>query len=235
MQESKVKKVNKSQDKKSNASIIKDPEFIRELIASIIFLAICTILNSKVANPLIDVIFPNRPLNQDLMFKILPYIGWTQYVTDIAIAIGVVAFVWYLYAEHLRFLPKYIVAYGWMNLLRGCMILLTPMARPTGNYEPYGFFVNYRQYGMFPSGHVATLMVFYMLIDGMLYRKLKIAMLVLLFIEIVSLLLSRGHYSIDIVGGLMVGYFAYKIAFHGNWKELFVKQGGIIFPSQRSN
>jgi len=49
---------------------------------------------------------------------------------------------------------------------------------------------------------------------------------VLLFAEVLALLVSHSHYSIDIVGGLLLGYFVYHQYYSGrtfDWLKPWLK------------
>ncbi len=85
---------------------------------------------------------------------------------------------------------------------------LTPLGQPVGNKETMGIglLLNIYQHGMFPSGHTCLTAVIFFLIDRDRTPRLKIATGILCVIEMVCLLLSHAHYSIDLVGGLMVAF-----------------------------
>jgi membrane-associated phospholipid phosphatase len=96
-----------------------------------------------------------------------------------------------------------------MELLRGILIILTPLGSVLGNDIEFGI-TSIKQYGAFPSGHVALAILIYFLIDAKESSKIKSAALVLAIFEIICQILARGHYSIDIVGGFFIAYFTYN-------------------------
>jgi membrane-associated phospholipid phosphatase len=61
---------------------------------------------------------------------------------------------------------------------------------------------------MFPSGHVTLAAAMYFLIDGQRHPWFKRAAGLLGLAEMITLILSRGHYSIDVAGGVMLGFIA---------------------------
>jgi membrane-associated phospholipid phosphatase len=63
--------------------------------------------------------------------------------------------------------------------------------------------------GVYPSGHAGSLFLFYLLVKDKWYKWI---LLFCLTIVIISLCLSRGHYSIDIFSGII---FAYAIKAFG--------------------
>ena len=90
-----------------------------------------------------------------------------------------------------------------MYLIRAGMIALTPLAPAYGE----GIFVfPQEQFGTFPSGHTALLTLLALLVpdDQPRLRRFHWAMVAVM---IAGLLLAHGHYSIDIVGGLLLAYF----------------------------
>ena len=90
-----------------------------------------------------------------------------------------------------------------MNFMRAVVIVLTPLAHARGVAPAFPLFQN----GMFFSGHTAAVMLFAMLTDPARAPGLRRLQFVLLGTVIVALLISRGHYTIDIVGGALVAYF----------------------------
>ena len=92
---------------------------------------------------------------------------------------------------------------------RAVLMILTPLGRPTGNLSSYGLFegTGLLQHGMFPSGHQMLACMAYLLLDDAAPRWLKRLAMVLALAQALVLILSRGHYSIDIVGAALVAWF----------------------------
>jgi membrane-associated phospholipid phosphatase len=97
---------------------------------------------------------------------------------------------------------------GVLYVFRGLLMVLTPLGRPTGNLDSYGvsIAVNLKQHGMFPSGHTMLAAAIYFLIAGKRHPGFKRAAGLLCLAEMITLLLSRGHYSIDLAGGVMLSF-----------------------------
>jgi membrane-associated phospholipid phosphatase len=91
-------------------------------------------------------------------------------------------------------------------------MVLTPLGRPTGNHDSYGIFefTGILQHGMFPSGHQMLATLAWLLVDGTEHPRLKSAAGAIVLLEGLALLLSRGHYSIDVVGGSLVAWFIFE-------------------------
>ena len=94
-------------------------------------------------------------------------------------------------------------------MMRALMIILNPTARPHDVDLPYGIFQDVNLQGSFPSGHTASAALSFLFVEEK-YKSLKIALMVLLFGQMYVLLKSGGHYSIDVVGGLMIAYISHR-------------------------
>jgi membrane-associated phospholipid phosphatase len=155
---------------------------------------------------LIQRLYPDRPIVPDLMFTLLPDVPVLAYITDpIMVAIIVLLF-WYIFRHDRRYLPHHLVTVAVAYTVRALLMILTPLGRPTGNLDSYGVgvVISLKQHGMFPSGHTMLAAAIFLLIDGARHRGFKWAAGLLCLAEMITLLLSRGHYSIDIAGGVML-------------------------------
>lgn len=160
------------------------------------------------ANMLIARRFPDAPKPDDLMFELLPYVEPARWLTVLALVGGFGLFLLdILRSEGVAGLVGRRMAdagavFGLMYLLRAGIMVLTPLAPA----QPGRVFIfDPPQLGMFPSGHVAavTLLVLLSPTERPWVRRVQWVMLGLM---VAGLLLARGHYSIDIVGGLLLGY-----------------------------
>lgn len=152
--------------------------------------------------------FPDAPVVPDTLFGVLPYVRDARHVTMIAMIAGGLLFAYYAARIALDRLPGYMAMIAIMYLLRAALILLTPLAHARGEGPPTAFplFTN----GMFPSGHTAVALLFAWLTDASRAPLLRRAQYALLVVVIAGLLVSHGHYSIDIVGGAMLAYFVHR-------------------------
>lgn len=164
---------------------------------------------------LIAVRFPLRPRPEDLLFLSLPHVPWMQYVTDLVLLLAVGLLGVYAFSGHnTERIPSFICMFGLMELLRALIMALTPLASAAGNGRFFGL-VPAVQNGMFPSGHVATVALCFLIVDRAIRPELKNVLGLLIIAESASMLLSHGHYSIDIVGGLLLSYFVFHEYEHG--------------------
>jgi len=75
---------------KLNKSEFVKKVYYLKLVYSIVFLSAFLYLNTLMSR-LISQYFPNRPILDDLMFHILPYIEYAQYLSDIVLILAIVA------------------------------------------------------------------------------------------------------------------------------------------------
>lgn len=158
-------------------------------------------------NQLIVSRFADAARPHDLLFELLPYVGPAKWLTVVALVIGFGLFVFGVLRRNLSRTPAVLAPFALMYLLRALIMVLTPLA-PAQGEGPFVFEV--QQYGMFPSGHVGVAVLLAMLTpaDRRWERRTQWAMVALM---VAGMLLARGHYSIDIVGGMLLSYFVVHV------------------------
>lgn len=169
-------------------------------------------LTNVFSSVLINQLAPNRAINTDLLFMFTPYVRGLQFATDPILIFALCLLIYYVVTKKKHSLSYYFIAFGYLYILRGIFLPLTPLGRPTGNNDPYGYLGAIPQPGMFPSGHTAAICLAYLIIEERNSSLIKVLMLILIVLEVVVLILSRGHYSIDIVGGALLAYVTYILA-----------------------
>lgn len=165
-------------------------------------------VTSLLSNRLILARFPDRPRPRDLLFELLPFVGWTRYLTVIALVVGFSLFLYYALRYERARIPAFTAIFSLMYLFRAAMMILTPLASAQGE-GPFVFTV--QQYGMFPSGHMAASLILVLLTSAELAPGLHRIQVFLALAECAGLVLAHGHYSIDIVGGLLLAYFVVHV------------------------
>lgn len=185
---------------------------------SVAILLMATKLNFVSGN-LIKTLYPYRQPINDFLFDRLPLVSWTQYLTDIFVILTAVITLYYFIKYQIKYLPYAIMAFAIFYLLRSGLVLLNPFSGFYGHEATYGI-STIKQYGCFPSGHTGLTVVAYMLTDKSKSKAINIILYLLVIGEVLSLLLSRGHYGIDIVGGLLLAYFV--VTWFGKYKEKLV-------------
>jgi membrane-associated phospholipid phosphatase len=192
------------------------------LILGILVLVLSSLFNF-LTSELIQYLYPDRPVVPDLLFDVLPYIPSLQYAFDSFVAACIIIMLYYAFAVDRKRAGYYLFTVGIGYLARGILMALTPLGQPTGNNETMGIglLLNIYQHGMFPSGHTYLTSVIFFLIDRKRTPRLKIAAGILCIAEMVTLLLSHAHYSIDLVGGLMVAFLVHH--WMSRYKDRFLE------------
>ncbi|MHA7861757.1 phosphatase PAP2-related protein [Tessaracoccus sp. Y36] len=172
---------------------------------------------SWLANQVIVGSFADAPRPDDLLFGLLPYVRPARWLTVVALVAGPAVFLWAILRAAPSRLPEVLAAIALMYLLRAGMIVLTPLAPAQGE----GVFVfPPQQYGMFPSGHTTLLALLALLVpEGPVWVRWFLWSMTAVMIA--GLLLARGHYSIDVAGGLLLAYFVATACGPGRLFALF--------------
>jgi membrane-associated phospholipid phosphatase len=179
--------------------------------ASFLALAAVAAVASNVA---IVAWFPERPKPLDLLFEALPFVDAAQYVTDVALFAALAILVWYAVAVRPDRLPEGLALFGVMQTLRAVIMTLTPLDSAYLRGATFGV-LPLVQYGMFPSGHAASVLLCMLLVDRRDAPRARNVLAVLVVVESVALILSHAHYTIDVVGGLLLSYFVWHEYDHG--------------------
>ncbi|MGB4593556.1 MAG: phosphatase PAP2-related protein [Coriobacteriia bacterium] len=165
-------------------------------------------ITSLLGNRLILDRFPDRPRPRDLLFELLPFVHWARYLTLIALVLGFSLFFYYALRYERSRIPAFTAVFCLMYLFRAAIMILTPLASAQGESS---FVFSVQQYGMFPSGHMAASLILFLLTSGTLAPGLRKLQALLAVVECAGLVLAHGHYSIDIVGGLLLAYFVVQV------------------------
>ena len=149
-----------------------------------------------------------QPANDFLLLNVprLPFMG---YIAD-SILIITTIILFYSFRHNFTKISFSIYSISVILFIRSFLVLLTPINNSYGMFE-YSDLFSFGSYpsGMFPSGHTAFVFLCYLLLKkSKLYSKILFLLLVL---EIIALISSHGHYSIDIIGGLMLSYIVFRL------------------------
>ncbi len=146
----------------------------------------------------------------DFLLNSIPRIKWMGYVAD-AILLLVTALLVFAYRNNKSRIPFLIYSVGSILFARSVLILLTPAGNSFGNTEYWDLFsFGHLPSGMFPSGHTAYVFLSYLWLRSFGKKYLVISH-ALFIAEIAALIVSHGHYSIDIIGGMMLAYITYRL------------------------
>lgn len=189
------------------------PHWWRRLFVSLGALAV-TLGAALVSNAVLVTWFPERPKPPDLLFEALPFVSSMQYVADIALLAGFAILLWYGIARRPDRIPEMLALFAVMETLRAFIMMLTPLDSAYLRGATFGLFPIV-QYGMFPSGHAASVLLCMLLVSKQDAPRARTALGALVVIECAALILSHAHYSIDVVGGLLLSYFVWHVYDHG--------------------
>lgn len=149
----------------------------------------------------------NLPVLNDFLLDKLPYLR-IQWFYDLIPLTALLFFVLYSIKYKFESAPYILLIFGVTQLVRGIFIFLTPLGSPLLNYDCLRLFDSRAfRFGVYPSGHTLSTFLCYLLTDN---KRYKMLFLILTLLLIVSLLLGRGHYSIDIFSALIFDYAIYS-------------------------
>ena len=153
--------------------------------------------------------YPDLAVAKDLFFMNTPYVD-ILWLADLIVAAAVASFIIYMVRhKKMKELPFYAVMLGVYYFLKAVFIYLTPLGNPhpspgTGlGFLPSG--------GMFPSGHLGTIFLLFLFTLDSKSKYWKGYFIILCIFEATAMILSRGHYTIDLVGALFIAYTVWKI------------------------
>ncbi len=179
---------------------------------------VCSLISTKItyiASKYIHSTFNIPPVVKDLIWEHLPYLP-ILWVSEVLMLLSALYLLIWSFKKNKYYLPYAILIISIFHLFRAFLIVLTPLGFP---YEYNGILYNSNKsvlmYGAFPSGHLSIPLLAYLI------TKKNLALL-LTFLVGITLLISRGHYSIDLVGTILLIYPIYK--FSENYlKKYFIK------------
>lgn len=178
-------------------------------------LYIIAVLLCNLTSHYIRVTFQNPPVAPDLLWMHLPYLPIT-WLSEIFLGISVLYILNWALKKDKDFIPYAISVYSIFQIIRAFLIILTPLGIPSSysGLAPIGG-TSVFAYGAFPSGHLA-----YPVLTYLITRK-KIVLFFSLIVAL-ALLIARGHYTIDLIGTIMLAYCLYKLS-ERYIKEYFIE------------
>lgn len=145
------------------------------------------------------------PMLSDLVLDNLPYMNVSVLYDIFCLCAGTLLCFYIIHRSDYERIPFILIMIGIFYVIRGLFIILTPFGNPPMFEGTDSIFKGFSKYelGVYPSGHAGNIFMMYLLVKDKIYRNM---ILVCLIVIIVTLFLSRGHYSIDILSGLLFSY-----------------------------
>ena len=143
------------------------------------------------------------PLVPDMMHSILPFSPSAGFMADFLVLLSLVMLMieWWFDKDKWAY---GIFVFTFIILIRSICVCLNPLMPPLGVTDFLTYASHASEPGMFFSGHVAFAFIAFLM--SHYFRRFK---LLLILAVAAGLLLSRAHYSIDIVGGLAIAWACY--------------------------
>lgn len=177
-----------------------DKKFIKLIFTSILFLLIA-ITTTYLASYYIEKTFIEVPIVRDLLWEKLPYFDW-MWLSEGFLILSVFLGVLEGFKQNKNLIPYALILISIFHLLRAGLVILTPLGFP----GQYGGFIHIKTlYGAFPSGHLSVPYLIFMV-------SKKKRFFLLAFLVGLTLLICRGHYSIDLIGTLLLAYPIFKFS-----------------------
>lgn len=151
-------------------------------------------------------------LDNDLILNKIPIYN-ISFIYDWGILLSILFFVIFIYKKkNYTKIPTYLLGLSLLMILRSIFIFLNPIVGPSDVTDCTTFhsFSKY-QLGSFFSGHTSSAFLLFLFSDG----YYKFIQLLFALIIIVSLFFSDGHYSMDILGGIIISYAVFKFVQNG--------------------
>lgn len=158
------------------------------------------------------------PILSDLILDNIPYYDVSFLYDIFSIFSMIFFFVYIAYKKDYESIPFYIFLFGLLFALRSVFIILTPIGNPLEFTGTKGIFNGFSKYelGVYPSGHTGATFLYFLFAKGAFRWIIGFFCLSV----IISLFLARGHYSIDILSGILFSYAVYSF---GNRYFSFLK------------
>lgn len=187
----------------------------------ILFLVLSLTLNI-LSSTYIKTKFPNAPIAPDIFLDIIDNnYDWAMILSEMIVIICSVIFIFLLFKNKTK-TTNFILVISSFFLIRGILMPVTVLS-PIVSSSLLKNFTSF-SYGMFPSGHTSIPYLFFLF--SYPQNKIWIFYLISTILVAFFLILSKQHYTIDIIGTIFIGY-ALKVFIERNILKEEVK---ICYP-----
>jgi len=144
--------------------------------------------------------------SDDLLFYFLKFKDLSK-LNEIIMILSIITIIIYIMHYNLyKNISYYIFILATFQLFRAGIIIFTPLANPFPAPK-FGLFHKFlSNTGMFPSGHTSVPFLGYLFSFDKKQKRYKILFITFFILSTVTMLISRGHYSIDIIGTIFISY-----------------------------
>ncbi|MFC1662565.1 phosphatase PAP2 family protein [Patescibacteria group bacterium] len=172
-----------------------------------IFILILGVSWHMAALAIVDSATDHFPAIYDIVIERLPVIDLYG-IGELAFFIYLAIFGFIFWRSRWPDLPSIIAMLGIFYGLRGFYLLLIPIGAPFDAPDIASRFVlyPYPTHAFFPGGHIGIMFIMAMMINNKTARYLLMTYVLLFGF---GSMLTRAHYTVDIIGGLVLGYAVY--------------------------
>jgi membrane-associated phospholipid phosphatase len=164
------------------------------------------------------------PVLSDFILDKIPVMNVSLYYDIFALIPIILVIIYVIHKNEYNRVPFILMMSAIFYIVRGIFIILTPFGNPPmfGGSDPLFNGFSRFDLGVYPSGHAGNVFLLFLLVNERIYKWI---ILFCLFLVIITLFLSHGHYSIDIFSGL---FFAYAICSFGEKKLMMFDLDHVI-------
>lgn len=151
-----------------------------------------------------DRVVPSFPSVHDVALNVLPRLDLFL-VGELFFVASLIFFAIIFFRERPSDLPYLLAMLGLLYAARGVFLLLLPIGAPfdAPALDERFVFYPYASHAYFPGGHVGILFLMSRSIQHRLFRPMLLAATVLFGF---GTMLTRAHYTVDVLGGLLLAY-----------------------------
>jgi len=180
-----------------------DKNFLIKLFISFIFFLLA-IISTNIGSNYIKKTFVEPPIVRDLLWEKLPYISWFIIISEIIIAFSVIYLIYWSIKKDKDYIPYVFIMWFSFQIIRAIMIIFTPLGFPQmyDGIVPIGKESTFA-FGNYPSGHLIYPFLLFLVTRKKLFILLS-------FLGGLTLLISHGHYTVDLIGTVFIGFALYS-------------------------
>ena len=181
----------------------------KQLAWSLAFALFMTVVSAG-AGWFVETTYPNPVQPDDLILDLIPEIDLFVTIGEIVGATQALLSLYMLGRGHFKEAPALLFQLSLMYILRSIAITLTPLAQiqnPVQNFGESHLIARYTYKGMFFSGHTGSACTQFLFFARRTNGWLVRVQLGLAILQMISLLASHSHYTIDIFAAIFVAYF----------------------------